>query len=55
MLQKEELKAKVCQEIDNRREETIGLARTILESPEPGFKEWIGERGRRLGTPILWT
>ncbi len=39
MLRKEELKAKVCQEIDNRKEETISLAKAILESPETGFRE----------------
>jgi len=36
---REELKAKVCQEIDRRSEEIINVAKTILENPEPGFKE----------------
>ncbi len=40
MLPKEELKARACQEIDRRRDEFIGLAKTILETPEPGFKEF---------------
>ncbi|MFC1898708.1 amidohydrolase [Chloroflexota bacterium] len=39
MLQKEELKARVCKEIDNRKEESISLAKAILEKPEPGFRE----------------
>jgi amidohydrolase len=36
---REELKAKVCQEIDRRSEEIVNVAKTILENPEPGFKE----------------
>lgn len=36
---REELKAKVCQEIDRRSEEIVSVARTILENPEPGFRE----------------
>jgi amidohydrolase len=36
---REELKAKVCQEIDRRSEEIVNVARTILENPEPGFRE----------------
>ena len=56
MPQKEELKAKVCQEIDNRKEETIGLAKTILENPEPGFREvntakLISQKFAELGIP----
>ncbi len=39
MLPKEELKARVCREIDNGKEEAIGLARTILDNPEAGFLE----------------
>ncbi len=39
MVSKEELKSKVCQEIDRRGEEIIGVAQTILENPEPGFRE----------------
>jgi amidohydrolase len=37
---KKELKAKVCQEIDNRKDEIIGLAKEILQNPEPGFREF---------------
>ncbi len=36
---KEELKARVCQEIDNRRDDIIGVAKTLLEIPAPGFRE----------------
>jgi len=39
MPSKEELKSKVCQEIDQRSEEIIGVAQTILANPEPGFRE----------------
>ena len=39
MPSKEELKSKVCQEIDRRSEEIIGVAQAILENPEPGFRE----------------
>lgn len=35
----EKLKVKVCEEIDKRREEIIGIAKTILENPELGFGE----------------
>lgn len=36
---KEELKSKVCQEIDDRSKEIIGMAQAVLESPETGFRE----------------
>ncbi len=39
MPSKEELKSSICREIDNRREDIIGLAKTVLENPEPGFRE----------------
>ena len=45
MLTIEELKSKVCQEIDRRGEEIIGMAQAILETPETGFRE---ERTSRL-------
>ena len=35
----EELKAKAQAAIDERRDWLIGIARTILENPEPGFQE----------------
>ena len=39
MPSKDELKSKVCQEIDRRSEEIVGVAQAILESPEAGFRE----------------
>ena len=39
MPSKEELKSKVCQEIDGRSKEIIGMAQAVLKSPEPGFRE----------------
>ncbi|MBL7165864.1 MAG: amidohydrolase [Dehalococcoidales bacterium] len=39
MPSREELKSKVCREIDSRGEEIIAVARTIMENPEPGFRE----------------
>ena len=35
----EDLKSEVCQEIDRRSEEIIGVAKTILQNPELGFRE----------------
>ncbi len=39
MPSKKELKSKVCQEIDDRSKEIIGMAQAVLKSPEPGFRE----------------
>lgn len=39
MPSKEELKTKVCREIDKRAEEIIGIAQEICRNPEPGFRE----------------
>ena len=39
MASKEELKSRVCQEIDRRSDEIIGVAQAILENPEAGFRE----------------
>jgi amidohydrolase len=39
MVTREELKVKVCQEIDRRSKEITGVAETILENPETGFRE----------------
>ena len=36
---KEELKARVCEAIDQRAQEIIGIATRVLEHPEPGFRE----------------
>lgn len=56
MVSIEELKSIVCQEIDRRSEEIIGVAQTILENPEPGFREvktsrLVGEKFSELGIP----
>jgi amidohydrolase len=39
MPSKEELKALAFQEIDARADEIVGIAKTILKHPEPGFRE----------------
>ena len=39
MPSREELKRRVAEEIDAHADEIIGLAKTILDNPEPGFKE----------------
>ena len=39
MPSREELKASVYSEIESRADEVIRISRTILESPEPGFRE----------------
>lgn len=51
-----ELKAKAIAEIDRRGDELIGIARTILDNPEPGFKEFktartVARAFQRLGIP----
>ena len=39
MATKEELKAKVIRQIDQRSENIVGVAKEILQTPEPGFRE----------------
>ena len=39
MPSREELKARVDSEIDSRAEEMVRISRTILDHPEPGFRE----------------
>ena len=39
MSSKEELKRRAFQEIDARADEIVGIAKTILNNPEPGFRE----------------
>lgn len=39
MLSREELKSRVCDEIDARSEQIVDVARAVLETPEPGFRE----------------
>ena len=36
---REELKRRASEAIDSRADELVGVARTILENPEPGFRE----------------
>ena len=52
----EQLKAKACAEIDRRGDELIGIAKTILDNPEPGFREFktartVAEAFRRFDIP----
>ncbi|MBM3957934.1 MAG: amidohydrolase, partial [Gemmatimonadetes bacterium] len=35
----DDLKRRVCEAIDGRGEEIIGVAATIMANPEPGFRE----------------
>ena len=36
---REELKRRVTETIDSRADELVTLSKTILENPEPGFRE----------------
>ena len=56
-MDREEMKQAVCREIDNRKSEMVEVARTILQTPELGFKEvktsaLVKERYKGLGLPI---
>ena len=51
-----ELKARATAEIDRRGDELIGIAKTILDNPEPGFKEFktartVADTFQRLEIP----
>ena len=53
----EELKASVTAEIDRRGEELIKIAKTILDNPEPGFREektsrLVAEAFKGMGLPF---
>ena len=53
----EALKAAACAEIDRRGPEAVGVAKSILDTPEPGFREertsrTVAETSRRLGIPF---
>ena len=39
MPSKEELKARVQAEIDSHAEEIVRVSKTILQNPEPGYRE----------------
>ena len=51
-----ELKAAALAAIDAHRDDLVGVAKTILDSPEPGFREvktsrFVEDRFKRLGIP----
>ncbi len=57
MPSKEELKTRVYSEIDSRAEEIIRVSQTILQNPEPGFREvktanLVSSKLRELGVPF---
>lgn len=57
MVEKRELKEKICQIIDENREEIIGLGERIFRNPELGYKEvkgtqWVAEALENLGLPV---
>ena len=54
---KEELKQQAFQEIDRRSAEIIGISKTILANPEPGFREvktakLVADKFAELGIPF---
>lgn len=54
MISRDELKSKVCQEIDSSANEIIQAVKTILKTPEPGFREiktskFVSEKFTELG------
>ncbi len=56
MPSREELKRLVCEEIGRRGQEIVRVAQTILDNPEPGFREQrtsrlVVERFKELGIP----
>lgn len=53
---RDELKQRVLAEIDSHADEAIGIAKTILGHPEPGFREAktskvVAEQFKRMGIP----
>lgn len=53
----EEMKTKAQAEIERRGDDLIGVAKTILNNPEPGFKEFktsrlVAEKFREYGIPF---
>ena len=54
MLTADELKSRAAAEIDRRGGELVGIARAILDNPEPGFREFrtaerVSDAFRRMG------
>ena len=52
----DQIKAAALAEIDRRGDELIGVAKTILDNPEPGFREFktartVAEAFQRFGIP----
>lgn len=57
MPSREELKRRVAEEIDAHADEIISVAKTILDNPEPGFKEvktsrLVAEKFRQMNIPF---
>ena len=57
MSSKDELKSAVFKEIDSRADEIVRISRTILENPEPGFREvktsrLVASKFQELGIPV---
>ena len=57
MPSKEDLKRRAFQEIDARSDEIVNLAKTILQNPEPGFRETktsdlVARKFAELGIPF---
>ena len=57
MPSREELKVRVFQEIDSRADELISLSKSILNNPEPGFREvktsrLVAEKFAGMGIPF---
>ena len=57
MPSKEDLKRQAFQAIDDRADEIVGLAQTILKNPEPGFRETktsklVASKFAELGIPF---
>ena len=57
MPSKDDLKRQVYQEIDARADEIVGLAKTILANPEPGFRETrtsrlVAKKFAEMGIPF---
>ena len=53
----QELKANALREIDSRAGEIIGISRSILDNPEPGFREvktsaLVAATLKEMGVPI---
>ncbi len=56
MPSKDELKDRLCREIDARREDIVAISETVLRHPETGFREFwtarlVADRFRQLGLP----